>query len=296
MGSSTGIALGCRACKLIKRLLACGSRRIAVHSEDEARLVARRGLALTVENHPLWRDARTAWSATSKLIEWAKHARRSIHVLHVSTALEAEKRIANAKRAGLDVSMEVTPQHLTLAAPQCYRELGSLAQMNPPIRRAHHRAALWRAVRAGLVDTIGSDHAPHTLTEKANPYPNSPSGMPGVQTLLPLMLDHVAKGRLSLTRLIELTSTNPALLFGLRRKGRIALGFDADLTLVDMGKRQKVDDNWLASRCGWSPFTGRELTGWPVMVMLNGQLAMREGAVLGAPRGSLLDFDSAPTR
>src|SRR5690606_10286170 len=129
-------------------------------------------------------------------------------------------------------TVEVLPQHLTLAAPECYERLGSFAQMNPPIRDARHREALWAAVNAGIVDCIGSDHAPHTREEKARPYPRSPSGLTGVQTLLPLMLNHVAEGRLSLQRMIDLTSAGPARIFGIDGKVLVSVGYYSDFSAV----------------------------------------------------------------
>jgi dihydroorotase len=156
-----------------------------------------------------------------------------------------------------------------------------MVQMNPPIRDARHRDGLWAGLRAGIVDVIGSDHAPHTREEKAKPYPGSPSGMPGVQTLLPLMLDHVNAGRLTLARLMDLTSAGPARIYGIAGKGRIAVGYDADLTLVDLGRRQRIEESWLASRCGWSPFTGMTVAGWPLATVVRGHIAMRDGQLFG---------------
>jgi dihydroorotase len=215
-----------------------------------------------------------------------------VHLLHVTTAEEMDLLARHRDRA----TVEVTPQHLTLAAPECYETLGTLAQMNPPIRAARHRDALWKAVADGVVDVVGSDHAPHTLEEKGRPYPESPSGMPGVQTLLPLLLDHVAAGRLSLPRLVDLTSAGPARVFGIEGKGRIDVGADADLVLVDLARRQTITGDWLRSRCGWSPFEGREVTGWPVATVLRGRVVMRDGALLGPPSGQPLRFVETPAR
>jgi dihydroorotase len=187
-------------------------------------------------------------------------------------------------------TVEVTPQHLTLAAPACYEELGTLAQMNPPIRSAEHREALWRGIASGLVDVIGSDHAPHTVEEKEQAYPHSPSGMPGVQTLLPLLLDHHHAGRVSLTRLVDLTSAGPARVYGVAGKGRLAAGYDADLTLVDLQRRKRIEGGWLASRCGWSPFEGRTVRGWPMGTVVRGHLVMLDGERLGSPIGRLVRF------
>ena len=182
------------------------------------------------------RDAEAAISSTRRLLRLARKTGKRIHVLHVTTGEEMEMLAANKDIA----TVEVTPQHLTLAGPEDYIRLKGYAQMNPPIRDAHHRAALWAAVNQGIPDLIGSDHAPHTMEEKSRPYPASPSGMPGVQTLVPVMLTHVADGKLSLERFIELTSAGPQRVFGIAGKGRIAQGYDADFTVVDLKARKTI--------------------------------------------------------
>jgi dihydroorotase len=187
-------------------------------------------------------------------------------------------------------SVEVTPHHLTMAAPACYERLGTRAQMNPPVRDASHREALWRGLEQGVVDVLGSDHAPHTLEEKAKPYPASPSGMTGVQTLVPLMLDHVNAGRLSLLRFVDLTSAGPARLFGIARKGRIAAGYDADLTVVDLKRRETITNGWVASRAGWTPYDGVGVTGWPIGTVIRGRRVMWEGALVAAAQGEAIRF------
>ncbi|MCP5432012.1 MAG: dihydroorotase [Alphaproteobacteria bacterium] len=287
MGSSTGTLL-VGDDDTLGRILARISRRCAVHSEDEARLVARKGLAREGDpsSHPVWRDAETAAAATRRLLALARAAGKRIHVLHVTTADEMPL-LAEAKDFA---SVEVTPQHLTLAAPEAYERLGTLAQMNPPIRDAHHREALWAGLAAGIVDVIGSDHAPHTREEKAKTYPATPSGMTGVQTLVPVMLDHVAKGRLTLERFVDLTAHGPARLFGLAGKGRLAVGYDADLTLVDLGAERVITNDWIASRCGWTPFDGMRVTGFPVATLVRGRIVMWEGALQGEPIGEPIRF------
>jgi dihydroorotase len=236
--------------------------------------------------HPEWRDAETALRATRRLMRIARAAGRRVHVLHVSTGDEIPVLAANKDFA----TVEVTPQHLTLAAPDCYERFGSQAQMNPPIRAAEHRAALWRALDQGIVDVIGSDHAPHTAEEKARDYPSSPSGMPGVQTLLPLMLDHVNAGRLSLERLVDLVCTAPGRIYGMAGKGRIVVGYDADFTLIDLKARRTITAEWLASKCGWSPFEGMSVTGWPRATVVRGRVVMREDELLGSPAGAPVRF------
>ncbi|MBH8580685.1 dihydroorotase [Bisbaumannia pacifica] len=294
MGSSFGDLLADDD-TVLRRILRHGRRRLAVHAEDEARLRERRVLVEAsgdVCDHPRWRDPRSALMATRRIVAMAAESWRRLHVLHVSTADEMAY-LAHHKRR---VSVEVTPHHLTLCAPECYRRLGSLAQMNPPVRDDGHRQALWRAIRDGVVDVIGSDHAPHTREEKARPYPDSPSGMTGVQTLVPIMLEHVHQGRLSLPRLADLTSAGPARLFGIEGKGRIALGYDADLTLVDLSARRTISDAWIASVSGWTPYHGQSVTGWPITTVIRGRTVMRDEALVGRPQGQPMAFlEGTPT-
>lgn len=288
MGSSTGDLLVADDATLAQ-VLSRGRRRAAVHAEDENRLRERLAIAeaaADVRAHPEWRDEETALGATRRLVALARGFGRRIHLLHVSTAGEMEFLAGHHDL----VSVEATPQHLTLTAPEAYDRLGTLAQMNPPIREARHREALWRALGEGLVDCIGSDHAPHGRDEKAAPYPQSPSGMPGVQTLVPVMLTHVHEGRLSLARFVDLTSAGPARLFGIASKGRMALGFDADFTVVDLAARRTITDRWIVSRCGWTPFDGMEAVGWPVFTVIRGRVVMAEGHLQGDPAGQAMRF------
>jgi dihydroorotase len=287
MGSSTGTLLVAEN-DVLERVLRSGCRRVAIHAEDEPRLRERVALSEggDVARHPDWRDVETALRATQRLLTLAQRTQRRVHVLHVTTAEEMELLAAHKDLA----TVEVTPQHLTLVAPECYRRLGTLAQMNPPIREERHRAALWRAIEQGVVDVVGSDHAPHTREEKAKPYPQSPSGMPGVQTLLPILLDHCAAGRLSLSRLVDLTSAGAARIFGLVGKGRLAVGYDGDLTIVDLKAKRTIRHEMMASRCGWTPFDGLTVTGWPKATVIRGQVVMRDDERQGLPSGRPLRF------
>jgi dihydroorotase len=226
--------------------------------------------------------------ATERLLRLASAAGKRVHVLHVSTAEEMDL-LARHKDIA---SVEVTPQHLTLAATEAYKALGTLAQMNPPLRDRAHQERLWWGLREGVVDVLGSDHAPHTLEEKAKSYPATPSGMPGVQTLVPVMLDHVNEGRLSLARFVDLTSAGPQRLFGIAGKGRIAVGYDADLTIVDLKAKRVIDNAWIGSKCGWTPFAGRKVRGFPVGTVVRGHRAMWEGE-LGEPGGKPVRFGEA---
>jgi len=289
MGASTGSLLVADD-EALARVLAHGSRRVAIHSEDEARMNARKGERVTGDpsSHPVWRDDESAMKATRRIVKLAREAGRRIHVLHITTPAELEFLSANKDIA----TCEVTPQHLTLWAEDAYPRLGTYAQMNPPIRSAAHREGLWHWLRQGVPDVLGSDHAPHTREEKAKVYPDSPSGMPGVQTLVPLLLDHVANGRLTLQRFIDLTSAGPQRVFGLSGKGRIAVGYDADFTVVDLKARWTMEGDWLASRCGWSPFEGQTVTGRPVGTIIRGHRVMWEAQLADAAIGEPLRFES----
>jgi dihydroorotase len=288
MGSSTGNLLIPDDETLAKALASC-ARRVSLHAEDEDRLKERRHIAEEAADccvHPVWRDAETAIRATQRLLNLARRQGRRVHVLHVTTAVELELLAQNRDLA----TAEVLVQHLTLAGPECYERLGTLAQMNPPIRDAAQREGLWRALNQGIVDTLGSDHAPHTLEEKKRPYPESPSGMPGVQTLLPVMLDHVHHGRLSLQRLSDLVTAGPVRVYGIVGKGRIAAGYDADLTVVDLKARRTIENKWIRSKVGWTPYDGMTVTGWPQMTIVRGQVVMREDELIGQPMGQAARF------
>jgi dihydroorotase len=288
MGSSTGSLLVERE-EILRAILRNGRRRISIHAEDEDRLRERQHIAKEAAHpraHPIWRDVETAVIASRRIAEMSRETGRPVHVLHVTSAEEMEL-LANYKDT---VTVETTLNHLTLAAPDCYERLGTRAQMNPPVRDERHQAAIWRAIVDGTVDVIGSDHAPHTLEEKQREYPSSPSGMPGVQTLLPLLLDHMSQGRLTLARLVDLTSAGPQRIFGIAGKGRIAMGYDADFALVDLGEQREITDDWIASKCGWTPFAGKTVRGWPKGTIVRGTVVMREDEVLGTPTGQPVRF------
>jgi dihydroorotase len=288
-GSSTGDLL-VDDDESLARLLGMIRRRASFHSEDEARLKERVSVQREGDpsSHTEWRDPAAALASTERLIRLATEAGKRIHILHISTGAEMEL-LSLHKDV---VSVEVTPQHLTLEAADAYARLGTRAQMNPPLRDAAHQELLWWGLKQGVVDVLGSDHAPHTLEEKGSSYPASPSGMPGVQTLVPIMLDHVNSGRLTLERFVDLTSAGPQRLFGIAGKGRIAVGYDADLTIVDLRAEREIDDAWIGSKCGWTPFAGRLVKGWPVGTVVRGRLAMWEGE-LGQAAGAAVRFGEA---
>ena len=292
LGSSTGDLLVDDEATL-RRILTAIGRRAAFHAEDEARLRERAPLQREGDpsSHSEWRDPQAALLATERLLRCAAETGRRVHVLHVSTAEEMALLALHKDIA----SVEVTPQHLTLSAPEAYQRLGTKAQMNPPLRDPYHQERLWWGVARGIVDVLGSDHAPHTLEEKGKSYPATPSGMPGVQTLVPVMLDHVNAGRLSLSRFVDLTSAGPQRIFGIAGKGRLAVGYDADLTIVDLKEERMIEDAWIGSKCGWTPFAGRRVRGWPKGTLVRGRVAMWEGE-LGEARGEPVRFGEALQR
>jgi dihydroorotase len=292
MGSSTGSLLVDRD-EILERVLRNGVKRCPIHAEDEARNRERKSLLSphpSAAEHPFLRDAESARLATERILSLSARTGRPVHILHVSTADELPL-IQAAKSCGLGTTCEVTPQHLAFFAPECYERLGSHVQMNPPIRAREHGQALWKGLGEGLFDVFGSDHAPHTLAEKAKPYPDSPSGMPGVQTTLPVLMNFISEGRLSLFDVVRMGCENPASLYRISHKGHIREGFDADLVVVDPDWARTVDKPLLQSKCGWSPYEGMVLKGWPRWVIVNGTLAVKDDVRLGGPQGRMLRFD-----
>ena len=289
-GSSTG-DLMIEDDEHLERAMRSGRRRVAYHSEDEYRLQSRKPLFKTGDpysSHAEWRDEETAFLGTRRLLALARRTGRPAHILHVSTAEELEY-----LRDFRDIAtVEVLVNHLTQVAPEVYDTLKGFGVMNPPIRGRRHYEAAWAAIRNGTVDTVGSDHAPHPRAAKLKPWPDCPAGLTGVQTLVPVMLDHVNAGRLSLTRLVDLMNAGPARVYGVVGKGRMAAGYDADFTLVDMRRTRRIEESWIVSPCGWTPFAGMHVTGWPVATIVRGTVVMREDAVLGTPAGKLVKFQN----
>jgi dihydroorotase len=287
MGASTGTLLVADD-EGVRKVLSNVRRRATFHSEDEYRLVERRPLARAGDwtSHPEVRDAESAIMSTRRLVRLAREVGARIHVLHISTAEEV-RFLADHKDVA---TAEVTPQHLTLDGDEAYARLKGYAQMNPPIRNAPHIAGLWTGIEQGVFDVLGSDHAPHTIEEKAKPYPASPSGMPGVQTLVPVMLTHVANGRLSLDRFIDLTSHGANRVFGIAGKGRMAEGYDADLTIVDLKAKHVISHADMATRAGWTPFDGFKATGKAVATIVRGRVVMKDGELIGAAHGQPVRF------
>jgi len=286
MGLSTGSLLVSGDDDLSKIMAEINSR-ASFHSEDQSHLEERKKFQVQgdTSSHELWRNDEQCFIATKRIVQIARKYNKNIHILHVSTGQEVEF-LANNKDIA---SVEITPQHLTLSAPDCYNELGNYAQMNPPIRDKSHQEKLWNAIGNGVADIIGSDHAPHSREEKDQVYPNSPSGMPGVQTLVPIMLNHVNNKKLSLNRFVQLTSANPSKLFKIKNKGFIDIGNDADFTVIDMQKERVIENSWIASKCGWTPYDGMKVKGWPVITVIRGNIVMKEDELFD-PIGQPMQF------
>ena len=286
-GSSTGKLLVDKEAD-IEKVISNSDRIVSIHSEDEEILKIRKKFIKEgdVHSHPEWRNTECAMSSTRRVVKIAERYNKRIHILHVSTKEEVDFLAMHKK----NITFETTPQHLTLYAPDCYNKLGTYAQMNPPLRTKEHYDRLWSAIKNNIVDVLGSDHAPHLKKNKEKPYPNSPSGMPGVQTIFPVMLNHINDGKLSLEQLIKLMCENPCKIFGIKNKGFIKENYDADLTIVDMKKEQIIKDEIIASKCGWTPFNNYKVKGFPIGTIVNGILVMKDGKIISKAQGQPLDF------
>ncbi|MEG5040333.1 MULTISPECIES: dihydroorotase [unclassified Microcoleus] len=275
----------------LEAIFAAGDRLIAVHAEDQARINQRRqefaGIS-DVAVHSQIQDNQAALFATQLAVKLSNKYQRRLHILHLSTGDEAEF-LRQEKPSW--VTAEVTPQHLLLNT-SAYQKIGSLAQMNPPLREPRDNEILWQALLDGVIDFIATDHAPHTLAEKAQEYPNTPSGMPGVETSLPLMLTQAVEGRCTVAQVANWMSAAVAKAYKIPNKGAIAPGFDADLVLVDLEKYRPVVGAEMASKCGWSSFEGWSLTGWPVVTVVGGKVVFENGKLDTNVRGEALTFDA----
>mgnify|MGYP001053361788 FL=1 len=287
VGSSTGNLL-VKDEDDIEKVISNSSKIISIHSEDEDILNIRKRFIKKgdVRSHPIWRNEECAISSTRKVVKIAERNNKKIHILHVTTKEEVEF----LSRYKGNVTFEITPQHLTLSSPECYEKLGTLAQMNPPIREKKHQDKLWKAIVDDIVDVIGSDHAPHKMTNKKKEYPQTPSGMPGVQTLVPIMLNHINNEKLTLDKFVKLVCEKPSKIFNIKNKGYIKEGFDADLTIVDMNMKKTIQNEWIASKCGWTPFDGYEVKGFPVGTIVNGKTMVWEGKLIEKANGKPLKF------
>jgi len=288
MGCSTGGLLVDKD-EDLERIFANGERLIAVHAEDETRMHARRQLFADRRDsavHSEIRDNLCALRATERALAFSKRHRRPLHILHLSTHEEVEL-LRRDKPAW--VKAEVIPNHLFLNSKD-YERLGNRAQMNPPIRAPADNAALWQALRDGIIDFIGTDHAPHTLAEKDLEYPNAPSGMPGVETSLPLMLTHMTAGKCTLAEIQRWMCSAPAEHYGIPNKGKLVEGWDADLTLVDIHHSLPVRNHELFTKAKWSPYEGWNLVGWPQCTVVGGRIVFEHGKIRDGVRGRSLAF------
>jgi dihydroorotase len=273
----------------LEAIFSQGSRLIAVHAENQARINQRRQEFAGITDpaiHSQIQDNQAALEATQLALKLSRKYQRRLHILHMSTAEEAEL-LRQDKPSW--VTCEVTPQHL-LMNTSAYAKIGTLAQMNPPLRSHHDNEVLWQALRDGIIDFIATDHAPHTLEEKAQPYPKSPSGMPGVETSLALMLTAAMDGKCTVAQVVNWMSTAVAKAYGIANKGAIEPGYDADLVLVDLDNYRPVLRQELFSKCGWSPFEGWNLTGWAHTTIVGGQIVYQDGILCTGVRGRALQF------
>ena len=289
MGASTG-DLMTASDEEVESVVANGQRVIAVHAEDQMIMMKNQINILCDSNdvamHCKWRSPESCLSATQRVVRLAKKHNRRVHILHITTEQEMDFLSRNKDVA----SVELLANHLSLHAPECYERLGTLAQQNPPIREKSHQDALWKALNNDVVDIIASDHAPHTLDEKAETYPKSPSGTPGVQTLVPIMLNHVNDGKLSLSKLVSLWSYGPERIHKIHNKGRIKVGYDADFTIVDMNKEMIITNQQQKSKSKWTPFDGMKVKGWPTHTIVRGNCVMCNDEVIGQPIGEMVKF------
>ena len=289
MGSMHGALLVDQEAAL-ESIFANGKRLIAVHAEDQTRIQQRRQEFAGIHDpsvHSQIQDNTAALKATELALKLSKKYQRRLHILHLSTAEEAD--LLRVDKPDW-VTAEVTPQHLLLNT-SAYSKIGTWAQMNPPLRSPHDNQVLMQALLDGVIDFIATDHAPHTLAEKAQEYPNTPSGMPGVETSLALMLTQAMQGRCKVAQVSHWMSKAVAQAYSIPKKGAIAPGYDADLVLVDLNTYRPVLREELLTKCGWSPFEGWNLTGWAVMTIVGGQVAYEQGKLNTEVRGQALTFE-----
>ena len=289
MGASTG-DLVTATDEEVESVVSNGRRVIAVHAEDQMIMDQNQNSILgdsqDVGMHCKWRSPESCLSATTRVVNLARKHNRRVHILHITTEEEMEF-LSNNKDVA---SVELLANHLTLHAPECYERLGTLAQQNPPIRERKHQDALWAALNSGVVDIVASDHAPHTLDEKSQTYPKSPSGTPGVQTLVPIMLNHVNNGKLALAKLVGLWSYGPERIHKISNKGRIKEGYDADFTIVDMNKEMVIKNSQQRSKSKWTPYDGMKVKGWVTHTILRGNCVMQDDEILAKPIGQMVKF------
>jgi dihydroorotase len=290
IGSSTGDLLVDDQ-ETLERIFAETSLPITAHCEDETTVranAARLAGSTDVADHSRIRDHQAAMIATRRAFDLAKRHQHRFHLLHVSTGAETE---LLADHQGLITAEACTP-HL-LFDTRDYQRLGTLIQANPSVKTEQDQQQLWQALIDNRIQVIATDHAPHTLEEKQQSYPQSPSGMPSIENSLALMLNEVHRGRLTLERVVEAMCDAPARVWDIVGKGRIAEGYDADLVLVDLKQKQLVQNQTQLTYCGWSPWHGCELTGWPVRTWVLGHEVYRDGQIVSEQPGQAAQYDHA---
>ena len=260
---------------------------IAVHSEEES--MVKQGQeayshSTNVHDHYLHiRTTEAAITCTQRLVQLAKVYNTRLHICHLTTKDEAD--YLSIEKKGTNITTEVCPQHLFLQAPDIYEKIGTYAQINPPIRDSKHATALWKALKNGTIDCMGTDHAPHTKEEKNKPFGQAPSGMPGVDTHLPLLLNQVSQKNCTLNDVQKWVSHQPAQLFGIKNKGFLEVGYDADIVAVDLEKKWTIKGEESFSKCKWSAFEGETITGKPIITFVNGNIVYREGNMTKEHKG-----------
>ncbi len=288
MGSSTGNLLVDKKEDLEKFF--AKAKLLAVHAEcEECIQMGKEKYAESKrpDKHNLIRSPECAYEAVKEAMHLAKKYGTRLHVCHVST----DKEVATIRKfKNKKITAEVTPHHLFLTDKD-YKQYGNLIKVNPPIRGIADQVVLWEGIKRGWIDIIATDHAPHLMEEKMLPYEKAPSGVPGVQTMLPLLLNAVNEKKISLSEVVSLTSYNPAKIYGLKGKGELTAGSDADITIVNMHLPEMVDPKFLYSKCGWSPFSGWVLKGWPVMTFVNGELMYKWRGKFGKTLGKEVKFN-----
>ena len=288
IGSSTGSLLVDQQ-EDLEQIFSETSLPICAHCEDEATVRANAEKlqgGSCCSDHSRIRDHAAALIATRRSVDLAERHQHRFHVLHVSTAQEAEF----LKTTSDLITAEACPHHLLFSVDD-YDRLGSLVQMNPSVKTRNDCAALWEALRAGTIQVVATDHAPHTLEEKSQSYPQSPSGLPAVENSLALMLNAVNENRCTLRQVVKWMCEAPARVWDIRNKGRIEVGYDADLVLIDPQKRHTIRNEEQLTKCGWSPWHGTMLTGVPVRTWVMGRTVFNDGQVRSNVRGQEVRFD-----
>jgi dihydroorotase len=286
VGSSTGSLLVDQE-EDLRRIFTETTALIAVHSEMESIIRANKDIYKDSTNpldHPRIRSVDAAVKCTKMLLKLSHEMQRRLHILHLTTEEEMQL-IAKAKK-DTPVTTEVSPQHLLLHGPEVYLKLGNFAVINPPIREKRHADALWQGLKSGVIDCIATDHAPHTIEEKQLEYGKAPSGMPGIETSLSLMLNLVAQKKCTIDDVVKWMCETPAKLFGIPYKGALQIGYDADLVLLDLNAKRTIENTKQHTKCKWSAFDGWQVQGIPIATMVGGKFAYREGEFFTSTKGS----------